>query len=423
MTLPNEIKQNIWTMVVVLPEDITPIQIERNSNKFIWSRNQFVRPGAHNISAVPPLMVVNLSFVSKAMYDEVSNTHIFYKCNKFDFRGYREDFKAYIVGLTDARRQAIRSMHVELRLDWVHRRKESMVLIASCKGLQSLELSVDTTREANNFRTLLTSRENKNVHAAVQGLKNLSLVVPTTASITDPGHTNLRASFTAFKNDLAVSMAKPRTGHYNLKLFQQAQESADLHVHGEGRLSEDKKPGIISSRTRSQKAKSISADGIQPPRDDPKYDLNGFLAWCIEKILDSRETGCDDGSAGVEFKVKCQVHSCSYPVANFEGRTETSWEDASVFGPVFRDRVVAFYRSNPEKPGLDAVYNEWLRQIDGEDENPAVRLNQLKALDTVMRKFVKAKEVAAKAAAKAEAAAARAERVKAWQLAEHIADS
>lgn len=40
-----------------------------------------------------------------------------------------------------------------------------MVLIASCKGLQSLELSVDTTREANNFRTLLTSRENKNVHA------------------------------------------------------------------------------------------------------------------------------------------------------------------------------------------------------------------------------------------------------------------
>lgn len=87
---------------------------------------------------------------------------------------------------------------------------------------------------------------------AVQGLKNLSLVVPTTASITDPGHTNLRASFTAFKNDLAVSMAKPRTGHYNLKLFQQAQESADLHVHGEGRLSEDKKPGIVSTALLSR---------------------------------------------------------------------------------------------------------------------------------------------------------------------------
>ncbi|KAH7321672.1 hypothetical protein BKA65DRAFT_512727 [Rhexocercosporidium sp. MPI-PUGE-AT-0058] len=405
MTLPNEIKQNIWKMVVVLDKDITPIQVGYNSNKFLWDSAQYSGSwGSHDVAAAAPLMVVNLSNVSKAMYEEVSLTHLFYRFNNFDFTLYPDHFKAYMIGITDARRQAIASMSFALNIGWAGDRRngaESMTLIASCKGLESLKLGMHNhVHQSFNFNNYMASREYKHAYAAVEGLKNLSLFISTASDDEDPGNLKLKASFETFKNDMAATMAKPRSGVYNLKLFQQAQETASLDIHGEGRLSEDKKPGIISSRTRARKARdiAISADGIRPRRDTPKYDLDGFLAWHIESVLESRMSSGEDGSTGVEFQLKCLVRD--NPTSQ-QNRTVICWEDASVVGPIYRDRIVQFYKSNPNEPGLLAVYNEWAHYIDGEDENPIWRWKQMKDLEAIKTRLARAREAEVEAMRKA----------------------
>ncbi len=80
---------------------------------------------------------------------------------------------------------------------------------------------------------------------------------------------------------------------------------AKLDIHGEGRLSEDKKPGQISSRTRQQvrNVEKMTADGTIPNRVSPKYDLNGDLTWVISAVEESREAVLD-GIQSVEFYVQ-----------------------------------------------------------------------------------------------------------------------
>ena len=55
---------------------------------------------------------------------------------------------------------------------------------------------------------------------------------------------------------------------YNLNTFLAAQREANLNIHGDGRLSEDKKPAFISSRTRNQlrNLENLDKDGIIPGR-------------------------------------------------------------------------------------------------------------------------------------------------------------
>lgn len=66
-----------------------------------------------------------------------------------------------------------------------------------------------------------------------------------------------------------------REKNFNPGILQNAESSADLHVHGEGRLSDDKKPGIVSSRTRAatRNLEKLDANGVLPKRNIPRYDL------------------------------------------------------------------------------------------------------------------------------------------------------
>lgn len=53
------------------------------------------------------------------------------------------------------------------------------------------------------------------------------------------------------KSALEVQMKLTRgTSKYSLEKYLEAQREAKLDIHGDGRLGEDKKPGIIASRTR-----------------------------------------------------------------------------------------------------------------------------------------------------------------------------
>ena len=80
----------------------------------------------------------------------------------------------------------------------------------------------------------------------MQGLNELEIVPTDTPSQLDPDFVKLKAACKNFKDAMADTMATERTGNYDLDQFRQAQDSVRLDIHGEGRLSKDKKPGIVS---------------------------------------------------------------------------------------------------------------------------------------------------------------------------------
>jgi hypothetical protein len=88
--------------------------------------------------------------------------------------------------------------------------------------------------------------------------------------------------------DREINLREPS---FKPDLLRRAELLADLHIHGEGRLSNDKKPGIVSSRTRAaaRNLEKLDSNGVIPRRDVPRYDLNGDLAWEVLEVKDSRE--------------------------------------------------------------------------------------------------------------------------------------
>jgi hypothetical protein len=66
---------------------------------------------------------------------------------------------------------------------------------------------------------------------------------------------------------------------YSMSFLLMAQQEAMLDIHGEGRLGEDAKPGIVASRTRNglRKLETISDDGTIPKTVISKYDADGDL--------------------------------------------------------------------------------------------------------------------------------------------------
>ena len=105
-----------WTLAIALDETIKPQQIRPRSNKFIWSTAQmgaFAKYGCTTkiVNSAPPLAVVALSKVCRALYEEVSLTHLFYNINQFEFRSFYGI--VYLVALTTPRMKALRSVTCE----------------------------------------------------------------------------------------------------------------------------------------------------------------------------------------------------------------------------------------------------------------------------------------------------------------------
>jgi hypothetical protein len=146
---------------------------------------------------------------------------------------------------------------------------------------------------------------------------------------------------------------------YNLTKFSQAQVEAKLDVHGEGRLSEDKRPGQISSRTRQQvrNVEKMTADGTIPTRVPPKYDLNGDLTWIIYAVEESREAELD-GIQSVELYVqggpsRNDNNNWAYRyVVDGKAEKEKFWEDATKLSSLgCRWHILDFYEKNPKAFG------------------------------------------------------------------------
>lgn len=281
--------------------------------------------------------------------------------NRFDFNGYRNMSPAltYLVAITEPRRKAIRN----IRVPWVYLSKvacaQYFTLITACLGLQSLDLKLHPI-----WATPLSGGAGlpgfKECLVAVQGLKKLTVSPadhPSWAGVAwEQEKERMKKLCKQLEPLLEERMAMSRSKTYNLTKFRQAQLAAKLDVHGEGRLSKDKKPGQVSSRTRQQvrNVDNMTADGTIPLRDSPKYDLNGDLAWTITAIEQSRQAVLG-GIQSVEFLAKGGPPCSGNTWERFrvqKGKEEEFWEDVTVLNsPNCRHHINDFYLNNPKAYG------------------------------------------------------------------------
>jgi len=122
--------------------------------------------------------------------------------------------------------------------------------------------------------------------AIVEGLNTLELITCTGYCCLNKSE--YPALIRKLETGLRERMKEPRgTTKYSKKNLLMAQQYADLDLHGDGRLGEDKKPSVVSSRTRGQLRKSerIAEDGTIVPTAIAKYDNEGDLTVSKESTL------------------------------------------------------------------------------------------------------------------------------------------
>jgi hypothetical protein len=352
------------------------------------------------------------------VYQEVSSSGLFYKVNDFRFIKESEhhtptDPLTYLVAITEPRRKAIRSLGFE----WEHWGKghcaQVFTVLTACQGLQSLQLEL-SWRLGEFFKIPTSQRAApsplpgfKEFTIAIQGLKKLAVSVGDLPSNYGGWGASCRDETKKLRNELeAVSeeyMVKPRSITYSLEKFRQAQIEANLDVHGEGRLSEDKKPGLISSRTRqsTRDVEKLAADGTLPDRDSPKYDLNGDLAWIISTIEKCREVSVDEVPS-VEFFIKSGPSISARYWRVQEGKEKEFWEDISTLNSMnCRHKIVDFYENNPRACGMQVVLDVWkLRTFEAGPEGKIKRQTE-KRLEVMIRHQALIEKAEAEQAARA----------------------
>jgi hypothetical protein len=409
MKLPIEIRQKIFTLAVTVPEPITPIQVKIRSNKFFWTKSQKSNVTGQDkvhgkVYGIPQLTVVQLSKVSRQFYAEVIQTYMFYKVNHFEFLDVT-NFMAYLVAITPNRLLAIRSIKSRLVsnfYNYPHRAAQAYTLLSACQGLQSLELELARSEYNFNYSAEVAHLDGcQELLLAVRGLKSLSVVLrPEPANVLHAPfmmaqQPDLQTNRDKLERILQSEMTHERPSSYSIRLFKDAQKVVGLHIDGDGRLGEDRKPGIVASRTRLQirNLEKIDSDGTVTEETFPKYDLNGDLAWMVDSISASRET--DEGISGLEFLVRCyESRNDRYHRYNWEGirvtakeeSLEESWEDISVLNSFWsRREILLFYTKNPSAYGKKIVLDIWKLGVDDNDDDK-------KRKDHLARKFEKMME-------------------------------
>ncbi|KAN0103103.1 hypothetical protein V8E51_011416 [Hyaloscypha variabilis] len=401
LKLPTEVKQRIWSLAVTVEDPVVPQQIRDKSNKFIWSKDQInKKTHAIEIGAVPQLAAVQLG-------------RLFYTVNEFHFESGRHrgqsPVSTYLVAITEPRRKAIRNIKVKLQQQMSKSNGAQLfTMITACQGLQSLKLEFysywlggivpSTPDQLPGYKECLV---------AVQGLKSFSLGVEDLApaysshAYGQAQHERAKKFCKELELLLKERMKLTRSKTYNLTKFRQAQIDAQLDVHGEGRLSDDKKPGLVSSRTRQQARNldNMTADGTIPGRESPKYDLSGDLAWNVFAVEQSKEAVLD-GIQSVEFLVKGGPPYYKYHV--HPDKEEKFWEDVTILNSSnCRHRINDFYEKNPKAYGAQIVLGIWKLRKDDFDSDNKIKAQTEKRLQGTIDRQAKAEQKQAAEAAKA----------------------
>jgi hypothetical protein len=105
--------------------------------------------------------------------------------------------------------------------------------------------------------------------------------------------------------ELRAAVTQPRVAVSGSKI-RAAQIASGLNIYGSGRLGSDKKPSIISSRTRGQLRKQETLDELgvlQLAANTSKFGAFGDLLWEVSEVTDSRELLDEERGKAVEVYV------------------------------------------------------------------------------------------------------------------------
>ncbi|KAF4628108.1 hypothetical protein G7Y89_g10044 [Cudoniella acicularis] len=277
LSLPNELKDRILNQAVIVDGDLTPRQIKTRSNKFFWNDSQ--KPGPGN-RRVPPLAAVALSRTCKQLYNEVAGTDLLYKHNKFNVNDREFSYFGsldplnYFFAITEKRLSSIRTLSILWSKKWSVKewKTEFFTVLRSMGHLENLEIRMqaDLSRWNINKYNYKRAYGFKDMCLAVKGLKSLTfLLLPVTELFRDETRhwmddaaVQKMADDTAEVAVLLQEALEQHIGSHERKVslsvrskFLELMSYADLDVLGEGRLGEDRKPGVVASRTRAQRRK------------------------------------------------------------------------------------------------------------------------------------------------------------------------
>jgi hypothetical protein len=137
----------------------------------------------------------------------------------------------------------------------------------------------------------------------------------------------------------------------------------------------------------------MTEQGTMPKRETPKYDLNGDLAWYVQRIDDSRKVESDDGGPSVEFRVKClpesrpEISPARWYPRRETTETITSWEAVSVLHSAgMRWDIVQFYAKNRNAFGMQETRDAWKLRSEDDEKLARQHASALKQLDTLIKK-------------------------------------
>ncbi|KAH8821617.1 hypothetical protein F5884DRAFT_850836 [Xylogone sp. PMI_703] len=364
LSLPWEVREQIWEYAVSVPSPIEPRQLCPRSNKFIWSPKQIEDRGREmqiNVSNAPPLVAVQLSMVCKRIYQEVAGRHVFYKVNHFKFNEDAKNTIAYLIAITNNRLEAIRSISA-FWSPYEPKMPELFTAMNRCENLRHLSLYLPDNSWFEMYLRLRKGSTNircgQELLKLVRGLKSLEILAERGSPMPD--------FFEGIERVLREEMEKPKCLKYSISKFKSAQRIANLDIDGDGRLEEDRKPTSIPSRTRLQTRsfKDVATDGTLPKKVLSKYDMEGTLAWRVERILASRECTSIEGAESVEFQIDCQpiymkdIRFCWNWKNNLP--MERFWEEVSIMNvPHNHPAIMQFYRDNRDAYGKEAVVEIW----------------------------------------------------------------
>lgn len=354
-------------------EAITPKQIKPRSNKFTWSRSS---------KSVPT--VVALSSVCKLFYHEVVATGVFYRWNDFVFnRSWSLDLETYLVAITKLRMSSIESLEI-LWPECYYRYGRNAALrfnaVAACKDLKNLKVNLDVSRLERKFSIKPDQIIGfEDLLKSVPGLRSakINLFKSSEDHQCPVSLPHLILLGQKMQQQLDKAVQRPKEDRiFSVARFLKLETSVELDVHGEGRLGEDIKPNVVSSRTRGarQRQKKITEDGLLPGFEAPKYDSSGQLAWSTMDITGSQERFTIDGEPRVEFRVvlkKCTsiLYAHREGPAIWNAESVVSWESPDVLMSDHNRLFIGCYLAeNQARYGFNIVYDMWRSAFGAEDQ-------------------------------------------------------
>ncbi|KAI1502601.1 hypothetical protein F5X99DRAFT_426984 [Biscogniauxia marginata] len=342
-----ELRLIIYEYVLPLDDPISPRQVTKKSNKFVWGKHSVRHVNDHMgnqiamlVSEEPPLMFTQLVKTCHQIYSDLTAYPVFYRVNSFEFE-QPDNAHKFLAALTPQRRHMIRSISL-WRCDqdaddthWSRSQlglkpqglinKHTIVLLRDCEDLRSLNLcvghfdylkrvterhfgpilngiirnaaSIPNARSFWRFPCLgVTVRAggdfpNRFVRFDVDGKSSYPSIPSNLRDFSDKPE--IRQLFDLANNAMAEHRKRLKDqgddeGPTREELHR-AIEAANIDFPGDIRTMQMRSTGlndVISRRTRAQvKAESQVTDWGTIRQDTPKYNSEGILLWDYYRLL------------------------------------------------------------------------------------------------------------------------------------------